>query len=710
MQHARAACRPETSKTVLGWVTTPPIEGKHFSKVVLMGPYWSGTNAVREEILWRFPQSEVLNPDKLDVTVGTPEHLRTLCDGLASGPVLNGPLWVGRRRVPSGYKLSASRGVARSVLAAARESHSSAENADAALSSGGAGDGDVLEGSAESQAAEGLAAVSAECDASGEGGDAEPRSTDSSAWPVAEESSGISMPQPPFNLAFGPDTAGRCGWWKHAVRPKSQGPIDTDEDTLVVLVTKDPLFWLKSVSKHYYEIRASEGSRAGLDNLFGELQHAGRHYKDAVELWSAAMGSFLDEELYPSSRCVLLRYEDFLFRFWDVVVHLSAFLTSNGERLKEPPIGNRLKAHGGDEVRGRDQALKYYAWTGNRHCDFDRTHLERMRELDPVLLRALGYQPAPGVDEAAAVALERRLCHWVPRLRRGDVVAARLTCVSPTDRQSFCCYGRCTAGRAWALVVGASDDDDPDGASCMVGITRQVPFEWLAAVAGRRDWSAIEWPERARSPALALLNGTKELRLDRDSLDLRLPGRPCSFARRDENDDVEEEPDMGFGTSSCSSASLPLTEEGYRAAVLLRSTRAMADFVQRVIADLDVRGAKHGRVLDRHKLLGFARWFSGEASVQSLAQIRRELPGKESENWVTFAAAPPPRPLRDLPATLVADAAPAGPPPTRAPGPLPAFDVESGREAGGRGRAMSTPAGIAASPSAAAEAAARASS
>jgi len=158
------------------------------------------------------------------------------------------------------------------------------------------------------------------------------------------------------------------------------------------------------------------------------------------------------------------------------------------------------------------------------------------------------------------VALERRLCHWVPRLRRGDVVAARLTCVTPTDRQSFCCHGRCTAGRVWALVVGASDDDDADGASCMVEITRQVPFEWLAAVAGRRDWSAIEWPERARSPALALLNGTKELRLDRDSLDLRLPGRPCSFARRDENDDVEEEPDMGFGTSSCSSASLPLTE------------------------------------------------------------------------------------------------------------------------------------------------------
>jgi len=93
-------------------------------------------------------------------------------------------------------------------------------------------------------------------------------------------------------------------------------------------------------------------------------------------------------------------------------------------------------------------------------------------------------------------------------------------------------------------------------------------------------------------------------------------------------------------------ASLPLTEEGYRRAVHLRSTPQMADFIQRVVADLEVNGVRSGRVVDRRKLLGFARWFSGEANVQSLGQIRRELPGKESERWVTFA---PPRPGRDAP-------------------------------------------------------------
>merc|ERR1712187_178081 len=88
-------------------------------------------------------------------------------------------------------------------------------------------------------------------------------------------------------------------------------------------------------------------------------------------------------------------------------------------------------------------------------------------------------------------------------------------------------------------------------------------------------------------------------------------------------------------------------EEGYRDAVSLRSTSQMADFISRIINEMEINGVRAGRVLDRHKLLGFARWFSGEANVQSLSQIRRELPGKEREKWVTFSPLPP-RPTRCL--------------------------------------------------------------
>lgn len=185
-----------------------------------------------------------------------------------------------------------------------------------------------------------------------------------------------------------------------------------------------------------------------------------------------------------------------------------------------------------------------------------------------------------------------------------DIVAARL---------------RSDGGRAWARV--ASLEEGQDGETMVVGLLREVPCEWLAG-GPASAWPAAEWPaERSRGSA-AEHGCSTEQRLPRDCLDLRVP---C--------------PRYPPG------APLPLTEEGYRAAVSLRSTPKMADFISRVVGELVVDGCCAGRVLDRRRLQCFARWFSGEASVQSLAQIQHELPGKEAEHWVTFA---PPKPTRCL--------------------------------------------------------------
>merc|ERR1719362_2715370 len=139
----------------------------------------------------------------------------------------------------------------------------------------------------------------------------------------------------------------------------------------------------------------------------------------------------------------------------------------------------------------------------------------------------------------------------------------------------------------------------------------QVVSEVLAT-ADPADPSVASAIDRAGS-------STRQL-LPRDWLDLRLP-TPRTLPGAD----------------------LPLTEEGYRAAVSLRSTPKMADFILRFSRELIVDGCTLD--LDRRKLLGFARWFSGEALVQSLAQIRFELPGKVAEGWVRKR---PPAPTRCL--------------------------------------------------------------
>jgi len=548
----------ETGKTMLGWTTTPAMSGRQFSKMLVMGPYWSGTNAIREEVMWRF-KAPVLNPDKLEVTATTRRAVQTLRDGIASGPVLREPLVVGEKTVPKGYK--------------------------------------ILVG---------------------------PHSQAAPPAPPGRPKVDLAAAdlEPPITACFGPDTGGHCEWWKHAVRQRKQGEINTSDDTLVVLVTKDPLFWLQSMSKHFYELKLAEGyDRSGLDALFRGLDHQGRRYRDAVELWSATMSSFLDENLYPSSRCVLVRYEDFLFRFWDVMVHLAAFLPAVCQRLKEPPNSHRSKTHG-LHVRGREEALKFYAASASRHCEFTPPHIERMRELQAELLAALGY--ANVVPEVPPV----RFSPWVPDLRAGDIVATRFRREDSWYEDEEFVRER-HAGRGYARVVGS----DHMREIVIVQPLYEVPREWLKE--NGHDWSAVEWPsEKTRVPLPKSFYG-REQDIPREWVDLRLP---YPSAPLDE---------------------LPLTEESYRAIVALRSTPKMASFIHRVVSDLEVNGVRAGRVLDRRGLLGFARWFSGEANVQSLAQIRRELPGKQAERWITFVPPVPPRPVPPDPPR------PAPPRPTR---------------------------------------------
>eukprot|EP00747_Dinoflagellata_sp_TGD_P199971 gnl/TRDRNA2_/TRDRNA2_73316_c0_seq2.p1 gnl/TRDRNA2_/TRDRNA2_73316_c0~~gnl/TRDRNA2_/TRDRNA2_73316_c0_seq2.p1 ORF type:complete len:671 (+),score=92.77 gnl/TRDRNA2_/TRDRNA2_73316_c0_seq2:46-2013(+) len=623
-------------RTVLGWSTTEQIRGRRFSKVVVMGPYWSGTNAVREEIIWRF-NAAVLNPDKLEVCAPTPEAVRSLREALTEGPVLHKAVAVGQRRVPRGYKLLSgprnSDFLVRLLRAyrqqdAARKAASRAAAAKAPDNGHGNGDSPPDRHHGDKRRSR---------DTSGYHTEHSPlprSSTEQTAVGSKEPTESVSeileALEPPVTVSFGPDTVGACPWWKHAVRLRHQGEIDTDDDTLVVLVTKDPLFWLKSMSKHYYEIKAEGNSRAGLDALFGELEHERQRYTDAVALWNASMGSFLDEELYPSSRCVLLRYEDFLFRFWDVMVHLCAFLPAACQRVKEPPNSSRSKSHG-KEVRGREEALRFYSSGQNRICDFTLQHRKRLMELDAAILQALGYESVPdsGVDANAGSQSDGvAVCTWVPELHPGDIVATRFFLEDwQAPGQDAANGSRESSVRAYARVVSRVSRDE---AEVDLLLLKLVPREWL--VGNDHDWAVAEWPAagppRGACPQLRRAV-SEEQRVPRSWVDLRVP---CCGS---------------------SGSALPLTEEGYRMAVSLRSTSQLADMVTRIIADLEVNGLRAGKVLDRRRLLGFARWFSGEANIQSLAQIRIELPAKEAENWVTFA---PPRPTRclDLPAPTAA--------------------------------------------------------
>jgi len=619
------SCRPsalEDARTFLGWETKEPILGRKFSKVIFMGPYWSGTNAIRQEVQWRF-KAHVLNPDKLEVSARTADLVRSLQDCLEQGPLMQDQARVGRTKVPKGYRLLAwpqSNTMIGRLARAKCPSHKKQQQQQWHNEQQEKRDHPLPPESPDHPTDQLQESEREQWRGRGHQPWQQGGTTDMQQYHEL-----LDCLSAPITVMFGPDTYGACPWWKHAVRLEGQGAIETDDETLVILVMKDPIFWLKSMSKHHYEIKVTTRCRrAGLDPLFGRLEHDGCSYSSAVELWNATVQSFLSEDLFPSNRCVMLRYEDFLFRFWDVMVHLSAFLPAHCQKLKESPNAVRSKSHG-REVRNRDEALRYYSYLHNRHCDFEEWHLDRMRELRPELLRAFGYHQVPTPNDICQ-SLEPKLCSWVPKLLPGDIVAARFHCASCKCRAGGADEGGdssgeayCNLGSVWAQVTEVRNDDRAATASVAdVELLSEVPREWVAQ--NTYDWKTVEPADPSVASAIDRAGSSTRQLLPRDWLDLRLP-TPRTLPGAD----------------------LPLTEEGYRAAVSLRSTPKMADFILRFSRELIVDGCTLD--LDRRKLLGFARWFSGEALVQSLAQIRFELPGKVAEGWVRKR---PPAPTRCL--------------------------------------------------------------
>jgi len=309
------------------------------------------------------------------------------------------------------------------------------------------------------------------------------------------------------------------------------------------------------------------------------------------------------------------------------------------QQLKDPPNSIKSKKHGGRQgVRGRDEALRFYSLREHRHCDFTPEHFDRMMvDGSSELLRELGYDQIPSGEALGAESVGTCLCSWVPTLRPGDIVATHFRCESSSNGAAVCssgrAYARVCSTHCTASSAGPSGDEE-----VAVELLWVVPRDWL--VSNPHDWSRVEYPS-AKSWGCPC-EGQEQM-VPREWVDLRLPCPSSSSSGC-----AHATPSISADMAAETGASLPLTEEGYRAAVALRSTPQMADFIARVISDLVVLG--HGGYIPktakaRQGLLGFARWFSGEANVQSLAQIRLELPGKEAEHWVMFAPPPPVRAL-----------------------------------------------------------------
>mmetsp|Transcript_62581 Transcript_62581/g.182993 ORF Transcript_62581/g.182993 Transcript_62581/m.182993 type:complete len:483 (-) Transcript_62581:151-1599(-) len=182
--------------------------------------------------------------------------------------------------------------------------------------------------------------------------------------------------------------------WKHRVHYTRFDAAD--DKTLVILMVKDPFFWLQSVGRNLYEIHPVAKDEQGcfqdlrsrtFADLFNFVEHDRVIYPDAVALWSDAMSTYFDDDIYPASASVVVRAEDFLFRFDAVMDELGA-AWGLGTPERGTPRQRRTKAG----ARSRDQALDFYSDPANRALGFDEGQLRQVSGgLDAEILDLLGY-------------------------------------------------------------------------------------------------------------------------------------------------------------------------------------------------------------------------------------------------------------------------------------------------------------------------------
>jgi len=210
--------------------------------------------------------------------------------------------------------------------------------------------------------------------------------------------------------------------WKHTVFERQPRVPD---GTFFVCLVKEPAFWIQSLGRDpsagtFYEIQPVQcipmknGQHHIIDltprctaQLFDHIVFDGMVYPDALALWEATTRAYLDEQVLPAWRTAVVRCEDFMFNFGEVMAALVARGLPQRDLQAFPCDWEPLESTAKDQThpqctrRARTELLRYYEDPRNRFASLTPGQSARLRKLAPDVQRRLCYG-----DEA--------LASWLP--------------------------------------------------------------------------------------------------------------------------------------------------------------------------------------------------------------------------------------------------------------------------------------------------------
>jgi hypothetical protein len=179
------------------------------------------------------------------------------------------------------------------------------------------------------------------------------------------------------------------GYWKHTTEAS---PYRGDPTRLVIVMTKEPFFWLQSLRRRRYDLKLLTSAPTVMESLLSAVELEGRYYPSSLHLWNEYASHYLDPIRFPPENTRLIRFEDFLYRFTTVMEELYTILPARPEIARDtPPLWGVSKQHG-HWSRNRKEAEAYYRIYENCYQGLSPSQITEVHNnLDLRQLERLGY-------------------------------------------------------------------------------------------------------------------------------------------------------------------------------------------------------------------------------------------------------------------------------------------------------------------------------
>ena len=178
------------------------------------------------------------------------------------------------------------------------------------------------------------------------------------------------------------------GYWKHG---NNVSPYLNDRSVLVIVLIKDPFFWIQSLKKDKKAITISNTSLSIHKKLLDSVKFNGYTYDNVIDIWNRYAINYLNIKKYPPENTLIIPYHEFLYHFKELQTTLDTILPKKYlADLYFPPTMASSRPNN-KKCRNRQDATEYYI-TENRYNNFSDSELIIIqRSLDKKILHRYGY-------------------------------------------------------------------------------------------------------------------------------------------------------------------------------------------------------------------------------------------------------------------------------------------------------------------------------